>query len=282
MTPQVSLQLKPIREIAALSVRSEPTGAAVLLDGKPPQAPSNTFTHIPFGTHQLTATLDDYEPIKQDIEVRRGMTPQVHLQLKPTQEIAALSVRSEPTGAAVLLDGKPPQAPSNTFTHIPFGTHQLTATLDDYEPIKQDIEVRRGMTPQIHLQLKPTQEIAALSVRSEPTGAAVLLDGKPPQAPSNTFTHIPFGTHQLTATLDDYEPVKQDIEVRRGMTPEIRLQLKPGSIVALLSEIKNYDEGSPQYLAAYVRLVQLAPSSGEYTKELGRVIEGLRRKTPPI
>ena len=66
------------------------------------------------------------------------------------------------------------------------------------------------------------------------------------------------------------------------MTPEIRLQLKPVSIGALLTEIKNYDEDSPQYLAAYVRIVQLAPSTGEYSKELGRTIERLRRKTPPI
>ena len=235
MTPQIRLQLKPSQEIAALSVQIEPPGATILLDGTPPQAPPNTFTHVPFGTHQLTATLDDYEPIKQDIEVHRGMTPQIHLQLKPTQEIAALSVQSEPPGAAILLDGKPPQAPPNTFTHVPFGTHQLTATLDDYEPIKQDIQVRRGMTPQIHLQLKPTQEIAALSIQSEPPGAAILLDGKPPQAPANTFTHVPFGTHQLTATLDDYEPIKQDIEVRRGMTPQIHLQLKPTQEIAALS-----------------------------------------------
>src|SRR5208283_3690214 len=235
MTPQISLQLKPTQEIAALSVHSEPAGAAVLLDGKPPQAPSNTFTHIPFGTHQLTATLDDYEPIKQDVEVRRGMAPQIHLQLKPTQEMAAISVRSEPAGAAILLDGQPPQAPANTFAHVPFGTHQLTATLDDYEPIKQDIEVRRGMNPQIRLLLKPSQEIASLSVQTEPAGAAILLDGQPPQALSNTFTHVPFGTHQLTATLDDYEPIQQDIEIRRGMTPQVRLQLNPTQEIASLS-----------------------------------------------
>jgi TPR repeat protein len=121
-------------------------------------------------------------------------------------------------------------------------------------------------------------------VQSEPPGAAILLDGKPPQTqtPPNTFTHVPFGTHQLSATLDDYEPIKQDIQVRRGMTPEIRFQLKPTAIGALVNEIKKYDEGSPQYLTAYVRLVQLAPTSGEYTKELGRTIEQLRKKTPPI
>jgi TPR repeat protein len=170
--------------------------------------------------------LDDYEPIKQDIEVRRGMTPQIRLQLKPTQEIAALSVRTEPTGAVILLDGKPSQAASNTFTHVPFGTHQLTATLDNYESINQDIQVRRGMSPEVHLQLKQILSIAALSVQTEPAGASILLDGKPPQAPPNTFTHVPFGPHQLSASLDNYEPFKEDIEVRGGMPPEIQLQLR--------------------------------------------------------
>jgi TPR repeat protein len=227
MTPQIRLQLKPTQEIAALSVQTEPTGASILLDGKPPQAPSNTFTHVPFGTHQLSASLDDYEPIKQDFEVRRGMTPQIRLQLKPTQEIAALTVQTEPTGASILLDGKPPQAASNTFTHVPFGSHRLTATLDDYESINQDIQVRRGMNPDIHLQLRQIQEIAALSVQTVPSGAAILLDGKPPQAPPNTFTHVPFGSHQLSATLENYEPIKQDIDVRAGIPAEIQLQLSP-------------------------------------------------------
>ena len=85
------------------------------------------------------------------------------------------------------------------------------------------------MTPEIHLELKQSQEIAALSVQTEPAGAAILLDGKPPQAPPNTFTHVPFGPHQLSATLDNYEPFKQDLQVRRGMSPEIRLELKPES-----------------------------------------------------
>src|SRR5205823_4574635 len=161
MTPQIQLKLKPIQEIAAQSGQAERTGGAILLDGKPPQILPNTFTHVPFGTHQISAALDDYEPVKQDIDVRRGMTPQIQLKLKPIQEIAALSVQTEPAGASILLDGKPPQILPSTFTHVPFGTHQISAALDDYEPVKQDIDVRRGMTPQIQLKLKPIQEIAA-------------------------------------------------------------------------------------------------------------------------
>jgi TPR repeat protein/tRNA A-37 threonylcarbamoyl transferase component Bud32 len=279
----------PSQEFATLSVQSDPPGASILLDGKPSSGPSNTFAHVPFGTHQLTATLNDYEPVKQDIEIRRGMAPEIHLKLKPSQEIAALSVQSDPPGASILLDGKPSQGPSNTFSHVPFGTHQLTATLNDYEPIKQDLEVRRGMAPEIHLKLKQSQDIAALSVQSDPRGAAILLDGKPPSGPSNSFAHVPFGTHQLTATLNDYESIKQDIEVRRGMAPEIRLKFnkKADPLAELVAETKKYDQSSPQYLSAYVRLVQFvttakAANSKEYTDELGRIIEQLRTKAPPI
>jgi TPR repeat protein/chaperone required for assembly of F1-ATPase len=289
MAPKLELKLTPIQEIGSLSVQSDPPGAAILLDGKPPQGPANTFTRVPFGTHQLTATLDDYEPLKQNIEVRKGMTSKIALKLTPIQEIGSLSVQSDPPGAAILLDGKPPQGPANTFARVPFGTHQLTATLDEYEPLKQDIEVRKGMTPKIALKLTPIQEIGSLSVQSDPPGAAILLDGKPPQGPSNTFTHVPFGTHQLTAALDNYEPLKQDLEVRRGMASEVHLKLnkKPDPVADLLADTKKYGEGTPQQLAAYVRLVQYstnsgAPKSADYSKELGQIIERLRTKVPSV
>ncbi len=277
----------PGQEIAALSVQSDPSGASILLDGKPPVGPGNSFTHVPFGMHQLTATLDNYEPVKEDIEVRRGMVPEIDLKLKPSLEIAALSVQCDPSGASILLDGKPPVGPGNSFTHVPFGMHQLTATLDNYQPVKQDIEVRRGMAAEIRLKLSPSQEIAALTVQSDPPGAMIFLDGKSPQGPSNTFTHVPFGTHELTAKLDDYVPVKQNIEVRRGMAPEIHLKLKQDPISVLLAEAKKYEEGTPQQLSAYVQLVQLstasgAASAGEHTKELEHIIERLRTRSPAI
>src|SRR6202040_3658984 len=130
-----------------------------------------TFTHVPFGPHELSATLENYEPLKQDLQVHKGMSSEIHLQLKQIQEIAALTIQTEPPDASILLDGKLPQSPPNTFTHVPFGTHQLSAVLENYEPVKQDIQVRAGMTPEIHLQLKQVQEIAALTVQTEPANA---------------------------------------------------------------------------------------------------------------
>ena len=209
----------------------------------------------------------------------------IYPHLRPAQEIAALSIQSDPPGASVLLDGNPPQTPPNTFTHVPFGIHHLTATLDNYEPLKQDLQVHTGMVPGIHLKLTEKQEIGALSVQTDPAGASIFLDGKPPQTPPNTFEHVSFGTHQLTVALDGYESAQQEMQVRSGMSPNIyiRLNRKPSPTETFLAEAKQAREGSPQQLNAYVHLAQLsAPNSGEYTKELEKVIEQLRSKAPPI
>ncbi|MBV8483129.1 MAG: protein kinase [Verrucomicrobia bacterium] len=209
----------------------------------------------------------------------------IYPRLRPAREIAALSIQSDPPGASVLLDGKPPQTPPNTFTHVPFGLHHITASLDNYEPLKQDLEVRKGMVPGVRLKLTEKQEIAALAVQTDPAGASIFLDGKPPQTPPKTFEHVPFGTHQLTAALDGYELAQQELQVRSGMSPNLYLKLnrKLSPTEKFLGEVKQAREGSPQQLNAYVHLAQLsAPDSGEYTKELEKLIEQLRTKAPPI
>ena len=227
--PEIHIPLSESQELPSLSVRTEPAGASVLLDGKPPESPANNFTHVPFGTHRLSASLPDYYPIREEIQIGKGASPEVRLQLKPVQEIATLSITSEPPGASILLDGKTPQSPPSTFTHVPFGAHQLTATLADHELLRQEIQVHKGMAPQIHLQLTPKKELSTLSVITEPSGASILLDGKPPDSPPDRFTQVPFGTHQLIATLSKYQPIKKNIEVRQGMPGKLNIELTPSS-----------------------------------------------------
>jgi len=59
------------------------------------------------------------------------------------------------------------------------------------------------------------------------------------------------------ATLDEYEPLEQEIDIDSAMSPEIHLTLKekPNRRDLLLADVKKYDEGTPEYLAADVRFV---------------------------
>jgi serine/threonine protein kinase/TPR repeat protein len=225
--PVILVPIPPLFEIAALTVKTEPAGALVLLDGKPPQQPPGTFTHVGFGNHQLSASLDGYKPFVQDLQTHKGMDTTILVKLPPIDEIAKLTIETDPAGASVLLDGKPPQQPPGTFTQVHFGKRQLTASLDGYKPLAQDLEVRKGMDATVLLKLPPVDEIAKLTVETDPAGASVFLDGKPPQQPPGTFTQVHFGKRQLTASLDGYKPFVQDLEVRKGMDTTVLAKLPP-------------------------------------------------------
>jgi serine/threonine protein kinase/TPR repeat protein len=151
------------------------------------------------------------------------------------------------------------------------------------QKVVQQTVVQASPTP------TPIPQMAALSVQTQPANASVLLDNKPPDSPPNTFSHIPFGKHQLAATLEDYEPIEQEIEIGSKTLPEIRLTLKqkPNQRDLLLADLKKYDEGTPEHLGAYVRLVQFLTTSGaadaaENTTKLTQAIDQFRSRTPPI
>jgi TPR repeat protein len=217
-------------------------------------------------------------------------------------EFGDLIIETEPIGAAVTLDKNPPTTAPHTFKNVTFGTHRLTVTLDGYLPIEQELRFDGANPPKIVLQPKPRppEEIAKLSVRSNPPGALIRLDGALPPEPPNTFINVRFGKHKLTASLDGYEPKEKDLIVDRGTATDIILQLErikptpapsptPDSVIALLDEVKGYETAQdwPKYHRASLSLVQRLTTSGEpasakHKEALQVVMEGLRTKGPAL
>ncbi len=218
--------------------------------------------------------------------------------LIPTGEKASTSASAEAITTVPLIEPAPPTAvperhPSPwksrwlipaivLIAFIGLGVY-LYLQQNRSQKVAQQTVVQPSPTP------TPIPEMATLSVQTEPANASVLLDNKPPDSPPNTFSHIPFGKHQLVATLEEYEPAEQEIEIGSETLPEIHLTLKqkPNRKDLLLADVKKYDEGTPDHLAAYVRLVQFLTTSGdadaaEQTTKLTQAIGQLRSRTPPI
>ena len=209
-----------------------------------------------------------------------------------------LMIESEPAGAAVTLDQGPPMTAPHTFRNVTFGTHRLTVTLDGYSLVERDLQFDGSNPPKIVLESKPKprEEIGKLSVRSDPPGALIRLDGTLPQEPPNTFTNVTFGEHHLTATLDGFEPKEEALPVNGGMNTDVILQLKraePTSsqdpLQALVDQRKEHETARdwPKYRGVSLQLVrQLTaeekPPSKERREMLASVIEGLRTKGSPL
>ena len=210
----------------------------------------------------------------------------------PTSPTSAdLLVESEPSGADLTLDGSPPIKTPHTFKDLKFGSHRLTMALDGYSPIERDIKFSGAGLPKIVLEPKPIEEIAKLSVRSEPPGALILLDGTPPKEP-NTFRNVKFGEHRLAATMEGFEPKEQPLVVSRDTSSEIILKLdrvKRDPLQPLIDERKKA-EAARDWGNLHVVSLQLLgrltspgePASNEHREVLTTVIEGLRNKAAAL
>ena len=210
---------------------------------------------------------------------------------------ADLLIESEPSGADLKLDGNPPIKTPHTFKDLKFGPHRLTMTLDGYSPIERDIEFSGASLPKIVLEPrpKPLEEIAKLSVRSDPPGASIRLDGTLPQEP-NTFRNVKFGEHRLTAAMEGFEPKEQPLVVSRDTSSEIILKLdrvKPtpsrDPLQPLLDELKKAEAANDwgKYHVVSLQLLgrltsQREPASNEHREILTKVIEGFRKKAAAL
>ena len=206
----------------------------------------------------------------------------------PGPQVADLRVESEPSGANLTLDRSPPIKTPHTFKDIKFGPHRLTMTLDGYFPDEREINFRGASLPKIVLKAKPKppDEIAKLSVRSDPPGASIRLDGTLPRE-SNTFRNVKFGEHRLTATMEKFEPYEERLLVSRGTSSEKTVKLVPvkDPLQPLLDELKkaeaahdwvNYHMASLQLLGRLTSPGE--PASNEHREILTTVTEGLRTK----
>ena len=122
------------------------------------------------------------------------------------------------------------------------GRHRLTSNTRRISPRRTRIEFRRGGNAEDCSQPnpKPPEEIAKLSVRSDPPGASIRLDGTLPQEP-NTFRNVKFGEHRLTATMEGFEPKEQLLVVSKDTSSEIILKLPPprDPLQPLFDELKD-------------------------------------------
>jgi serine/threonine protein kinase/tetratricopeptide (TPR) repeat protein len=196
------------------------------------------------------------------------------------EEIPLLTIHTDPDNIAIFLDGEPPDTISNTFSHVRFGTHELRAVLSNREIVTRKIQIQKGSGPEMRLELAESLELPSLSIRTEPAGASILLDGLSPQSPPDTFTHVHFGSHQVIATLDKYQPIRKNIDVRQGMTGRINIELRqnpPDDIEWMRSlDTHRLEEARKEFAEALEIYRELADKNpGTYLPEVAKALNNL-------
>lgn len=159
----------------SVALQMEPAAAALRLPGTFFKVQVGERFLLRSGTHRVVAELPGYYPLDTSIEV--GPLGDQTIQLALTKLPGIVTIVAEPAVAAeVIVDGESRGTTPLTDLSLTPGAHRLEVNAERYLPAARDIEVRGGGERET-VAVELTPDWGVVSLRSDPPGATVLVDG---------------------------------------------------------------------------------------------------------
>ncbi|GAB4306361.1 MAG: hypothetical protein Kow0090_21590 [Myxococcota bacterium] len=151
--------------------------------------------------------------------------------LKPTESkgptLGVIIAQSDPPGAEIILDGvemniKTPA----TIENVPTGVqHTLSFSLGGYEPVTETVIFPPKAT-YVTVSPKLGKSTAHLEISTDPPDVSVLIDGEEKGKTPLKLDVTPNKLFSLELKSDGYEPMKQDLVLRKGEVRTFNTSLK--------------------------------------------------------
>jgi formylglycine-generating enzyme required for sulfatase activity len=232
----------------------------------------DNFLLLP-GRHQVKAEADGYYPLNTDIEVTAEKTQEAKLELEPLP--GKLQVDSQLDGIEVLIDGDSVGAAPGLIEGIPRGSHIVEFRKYRYFPLKQEMQIEGlDRTQSVSVSLDPAW--GHMQLESAPSGAEVLIDGRPAGTTPLTAEVLETGT-RLALAMKGYKTWEREVTIKAGTTgayPIIELVVADGTVDITSSPTGAHVNIDGEFRGVTPITVEVSPLS-EHSLEL--YLEGYRK-----
>ncbi len=244
----VVAEKKEPAKTALLSIRSTPTGAAVYIDGKLAGKTPYLKKERKLGKSKIRLALKGYREDLFTVNFKKDRELLVKLQKpKPVVKTALLSIRSEPAGANVYINGKlvgntpylkrkylkknlivkitKKGYKNDEFSINHKKNRELMVKLEKKEP--KEPAVKKEEVGFFTKMFKPEKagNIGTLIVNAKP-GDKVTIDGRKYTKFPVTLKNIPIGKHNIFIVRKGKKPFLKSITLGRGKTLTINPEFK--------------------------------------------------------
>jgi formylglycine-generating enzyme required for sulfatase activity len=222
-----TLAVALIRASALVTVRSNTPGATLEVDGKP------------IGTLPLTAELaagiraiEIHAPGHKSWTQSISVVPGVAQSLGPITLAPAdgeLRIESEPSGAAVALDGRYAGTTPATLPLPPGEDHRVTVSKRGYGTASRSVRLRPA--EKRRLQVALGAEVGEVTLKVEPEDATLTIEGKA-IGRANGQHQLPAAPTLLEITREGFERAQLWVTPRPGFAQTLTVKLRPAGAPA--------------------------------------------------
>jgi len=172
--------------------------------------------HVRTGEHELALYLKGYHTVRQSINLRDGQD----YRLRHTMQPLAAGEASEP----------PPQPTASATEAQQPGPERRAAPRPYGAPRGRMGEPPRREPPVEQPGVEQAQGFGTLSIRVQPSGAEVLVDGdrwQGPEGQERLLIQVSEGTHRIEIRKEGYVTFTTEVRVRGGETAPLNVSLPP-------------------------------------------------------
>jgi hypothetical protein len=178
-----------------------------------------------------------------------------------------LVVNTSPQGFQVFIDGQP-RGVSPLTLELPAGSHELKIATDG-EPRIIPFTIAAGSTVAQTIEMPKAAPVTGqMTIRSEPAGARVTVDGSPRGVTPLTIDGLTPGAHSVTLA-NDLSTLTQEVTIEAGITAALVVPMTPQGVpvsgwiaVTAPAEVQVYEDGR---LLGSSRTDRIMVSAGTHT-----------------
>ncbi len=237
---------KMVLDSGVLELKSEPSGAAVVVNGIRRGVTPLAVSGIPKGTAVVKVALEGYKDETREIRMNAGEKESLFLSLVALP--GTMHLLSQPGGASFYVNDEPRGAAPLTIANLKPGAYKVRCEKEGFGSVEKTITIENGGSVREEFVL--SNVMGRIEVRTLPGGADVYLDGKKVGLTkvvgegeiSSVFPieNVPEGDHQLVVRKAGYLDVSRTVRVQSKKTAKHhRITLKRAFIPNV--EVETFD-----------------------------------------
>jgi serine/threonine-protein kinase len=169
--PAPAVTLPP--QQGSLVVRSSPSGALVMIDGKAHGTTPTTVRELLLGSHTLQVARPGYVPNSQPVVLTSSQpSKEINVELQASADTrppqpGSIFVDTRPRGARVTIDGHSVGTTPVRARALTPGQHAVRIEMDGYKPVVTTVDVKPGT----EVPVAVTLELSGLGFQAVPEGS---------------------------------------------------------------------------------------------------------------
>lgn len=213
-----------------ISVTSDPEGASIFLNDEDLGLRTNTVIENVFpGIHYIRLELPGYRTWEKIFEVDEGKITFIYHEMEPIVG-GAFSVRTNPDGAEIYIDGEFAGISDTVIDDLPVGQHRILLTHEGYADYLTTVTVTEGMSQSLVHTFGPVPTTGRVTFASLPPDARVYLNGEFVGTTSLTLEEVTPGTYVILIQKTGYEDWTGRVDVAAGKISEVVATLTQAAV----------------------------------------------------